>query len=67
MDLRCGRQWRYADSKAGIAPIIRRPTTARKTGLRWVGASVIWREINIPKRLYFTPKMLPAIVYSDPD
>lgn len=55
----------YADP-AGIAPIVAIPTTAG-TGSEVGRASVILDEELHTKKIIFHPKMLPAIVISDPE
>ena len=60
-----GDNWSYADL-AGIAPIIAVPTTAG-TGSEVGRASVILDEKLHTKKIIFHPKMLPAIVISDPE
>lgn len=59
-----GDNWSYADEN-GIAPIIAIPTTSG-TGSEVGRASVILDEENYTKKIIFHPKMLPAIVISDP-
>jgi alcohol dehydrogenase class IV len=60
-----GDNWRRADP-AGIAPIVAVPTTAG-TGSEVGRASVILDESDHTKKIVFHPKMLPAIVISDPE
>lgn len=60
-----GDNWSYADP-AGIAPIVAIPTTAG-TGSEVGRASVILDEKQHTKKIIFHPKMLPAIVISDPE
>ncbi|GGW28994.1 iron-containing alcohol dehydrogenase [Arenibacter certesii] len=60
-----GDNWSYADL-AGIAPIIAIPTTAG-TGSEVGRASVIVDEKIHVKKIIFHPKMIPAIVISDPE
>jgi len=60
-----GDNWSYADLD-GIAPIIAVPTTAG-TGSEVGRASVILDEKLHTKKIIFHPKMLPAIVISDPE
>ena len=57
--------WTRVD-EAGIAPIIALPTTAG-TGSEVGRASVITDEESHLKKIIFHPKMLPAIVISDPE
>ncbi len=59
-----GDNWKRADP-AGIAPVIAIPTTAG-TGSEVGRASVIVNEATHTKKIIFHPKMLPAIVISDP-
>ena len=59
-----GDNWSHADSN-GIAPIIAIPTTSG-TGSEVGRASVILDKKNCTKKIIFHPKMLPAIVISDP-
>ena len=59
-----GDNWSDADIN-GIAPIIAIPTTSG-TGSEVGRASVILDEKNYTKKIIFHPKMLPAIVISDP-
>ncbi len=59
-----GDNWSYAD-EAGIAPIIAVPTTSG-TGSEVGRASVILDEKEHTKKIIFHPKMLPALVISDP-
>ncbi len=60
-----GDNWLRADPK-GIAPIVAVPTTAG-TGSEVGRASVILDESDHTKKIVFHPKMLPAIVISDPE
>ena len=60
-----GDNWTRADP-AGIAPIVAVPTTAG-TGSEVGRASVILNEETHTKKVIFHPKMLPAIVISDPE
>ncbi len=60
-----GDNWLAADP-AGIAPIVAVPTTAG-TGSEVGRASVILDESDHTKKVIFHPKMLPAIVISDPE
>lgn len=60
-----GDNWTYANLE-GIAPIIAIPTTAG-TGSEVGRASVILNEKLHTKKIIFHPKMLPAIVISDPE
>jgi hypothetical protein len=60
-----GDNWLRADP-AGIAPIVAVPTTAG-TGSEVGRASVILDESDHTKKIVFHPKMLPAIVISDPE
>ncbi len=57
--------WARADP-AGIAPIIAVPTTAG-TGSEVGRAGVILDERQQVKRIIFHPKMMPAVVISDPE
>jgi alcohol dehydrogenase class IV len=60
-----GNNWTYANEK-GIAPIIAIPTTAG-TGSEVGRASVILDEEQHTKKIIFHPKILPAIVITDPE
>jgi len=60
-----GEQWRRADA-AGILPIIAVPTTAG-TGSEVGRAGVITNQETQTKKVIFHPKMMPAIVISDPE
>lgn len=60
-----GDNWKRVDPD-GVAPIIAVPTTAG-TGSETGRASVILDEAAHVKRIVFHPKMLPAIVISDPE
>lgn len=60
-----GDWWSRADSD-GIAPIVAVPTTAG-TGSEVGRASVITNAQLAEKKIIFHPKMLPAIVISDPE
>lgn len=60
-----GDWWTRADPD-GIAPIIAVPTTSG-TGSEVGRASVITKEDTHEKKIIFHPKMLPAIVISDPE
>jgi alcohol dehydrogenase class IV len=60
-----GDNWLRADPD-GIAPIVAVPTTAG-TGSEVGRASVILDESDHTKKIVFHPKMLPAIVISDPE
>ena len=60
-----GDNWLRADA-AGIAPVIAIPTTAG-TGSEVGRASVILDESQARKVIIFHPKMLPALVISDPE
>jgi alcohol dehydrogenase class IV len=60
-----GDWWTRADPK-GIAPIIAVPTTAG-TGSEVGRAGVVIDEATHTKKIIFHPKMLPAIVISDPE
>ena len=60
-----GDNWKAADPE-GIAPIVAVPTTAG-TGSEVGRASVILDESDHTKKVIFHPKMLPAIVISDPE
>ena len=57
--------WRRVDESA-IAPIVAVPTTAG-TGSEVGRASVITDEATHLKKIIFHPKMMPAIVISDPE
>jgi alcohol dehydrogenase class IV len=57
--------WTRADP-AGIAPVIAVPTTAG-TGSEVGRAAVILNETSHEKKIIFHPRMLPAIVISDPE
>lgn len=59
-----GDNWTYAN-ETGIAPIIAVPTTSG-TGSEVGRASVILDEKHHTKKIIFHPKMLPALVISDP-
>ncbi len=59
-----GEWWTRADP-AGIAPIIAVPTTAG-TGSEVGRAGVITDEATHTKKIIFHPKMMPAIVITDP-
>ncbi len=60
-----GDNWSHAIEEA-IAPIIAVPTTSG-TGSEVGRASVILDETSHSKKIIFHPKMLPAIVISDPE
>ena len=60
-----GDNWKAADPD-GIAPIVAVPTTAG-TGSEVGRAGVIVDETTHTKKIIFHPKMLPAIVISDPE
>mgnify|MGYP002623732894 CR=1 FL=1 len=60
-----GDNWKAADAE-GIPPIIAVPTTAG-TGSEVGRAGVILDESDHTKKVIFHPKMLPAIVISDPE
>jgi len=60
-----GDNWKAADPN-GIAPIVAVPTTAG-TGSEVGRAGVIVDETTHTKKIIFHPKMLPAIVISDPE
>lgn len=60
-----GDNWKGADPD-GIAPIIAVPTTAG-TGSEVGRAGVILDESDHTKKVIFHPKMMPAIVISDPE
>ncbi len=60
-----GDNWKAADEN-GIAPIVAVPTTAG-TGSEVGRAGVIVDETTHTKKIIFHPKMLPAIVISDPE
>ncbi len=60
-----GDNWQQADANA-IAPIIAVPTTAG-TGSEVGRAGVILNEETHSKKIIFHPRMLPAIVISDPE
>ncbi|MBI3896909.1 MAG: iron-containing alcohol dehydrogenase [Gammaproteobacteria bacterium] len=59
-----GDWWTRADP-TGIAPVVAVPTTAG-TGSEVGRAAVIVNEATHEKKIIFHPKMLPAIVISDP-
>jgi alcohol dehydrogenase class IV len=59
-----GDWWTRADPR-GIAPVIAVPTTAG-TGSEVGRAGVILNESTHQKKIIFHPKMMPAIVISDP-
>ena len=60
-----GDNWKAADPN-GIAPIVAVPTTAG-TGSEVGRAGVIVDEAAHVKKIIFHPKMMPAIVISDPE
>ncbi|RXF68548.1 iron-containing alcohol dehydrogenase [Hansschlegelia zhihuaiae] len=60
-----GDWWTRADA-AKIAPIVAVPTTAG-TGSEVGRAAVVTNEETHEKKIIFHPKMLPAIVVSDPE
>jgi alcohol dehydrogenase class IV len=60
-----GDWWTRADP-AGIAPVVAVPTTAG-TGSEVGRAGVILNEETHQKKIIFHPKMMPAIVVSDPE
>jgi alcohol dehydrogenase class IV len=60
-----GNNWTFANEE-GIAPIIAIPTTAG-TGSEVGRASVILDEEQHTKKIIFHPKILPAIVLTDPE
>lgn len=60
-----GDNWTRAKPE-GIAPIIAVPTTSG-TGSETGRASVITKEDTHEKKIIFHPKMLPALVISDPE
>lgn len=60
-----GDNWKAANAE-GIAPVIAVPTTAG-TGSEVGRASVILNEETQTKKVIFHPRMLPAIVISDPE
>ncbi|HEY5598907.1 MAG TPA: iron-containing alcohol dehydrogenase [Kiloniellales bacterium] len=60
-----GDNWKAADP-AGIAPIVAVPTTAG-TGSEVGRAGVIVDEATHTKKIIFHPKMMPAVVISDPE
>ena len=60
-----GNNWTFANEQ-GIAPIIAIPTTAG-TGSEVGRASVILDEEQHTKKIIFHPKILPAIVITDPE
>lgn len=60
-----GDNWTAADPN-GIAPIVAVPTTAG-TGSEVGRAGVIVDEATHTKKIIFHPKMMPAIVISDPE
>jgi len=58
-------EWKRADPE-GIAPIVAVPTTAG-TGSETGRAGVITDESDHTKKIIFHPKMMPAVVISDPE
>ncbi|WP_445679964.1 iron-containing alcohol dehydrogenase [Radicibacter daui] len=60
-----GDWWTRADP-AGILPIVAVPTTAG-TGSEVGRAGVITQEATHTKKVIFHPKMMPAVVISDPE
>jgi len=60
-----GDNWKRADIDS-IAPVIAIPTTAG-TGSEVGRAAVILDESNQSKKIIFHPRMLPALVISDPE
>jgi 4-hydroxybutyrate dehydrogenase len=60
-----GDWWTRADP-AGIHPVVAVPTTAG-TGSEVGRASVITKSDTAEKKIIFHPKMLPAVVISDPE
>ncbi len=60
-----GDNWKAADPE-GIAPIVAVPTTAG-TGSEVGRAGVIVDEATHTKKIIFHPKMMPAVVISDPE
>jgi alcohol dehydrogenase class IV len=60
-----GDWWTRADPR-GIAPVIAIPTTAG-TGSEVGRAGVVVNEATHQKKIIFHPKMMPAIVISDPE
>jgi alcohol dehydrogenase class IV len=57
--------WTRADA-AGIAPVVAVPTTAG-TGSEVGRAAVILNEATHEKKIIFHPRMMPAVVISDPE
>ncbi|MEZ5866392.1 MAG: iron-containing alcohol dehydrogenase [Geminicoccaceae bacterium] len=60
-----GDWWKRADT-AGIAPVVAVPTTAG-TGSEVGRAGVITNSATHTKKVIFHPRMLPAVVISDPE
>jgi alcohol dehydrogenase class IV len=60
-----GDWWTRADPR-GIAPVIAIPTTAG-TGSEVGRAGVVVNEATHQKKIIFHPKMMPAVVISDPE
>ena len=60
-----GDNWKRVDAEA-VAPTVAIPTTAG-TGSEVGRASVILDESNQAKKIIFHPRMLPAVVISDPE
>jgi alcohol dehydrogenase class IV len=60
-----GDWWTRADPR-GIAPVIAIPTTAG-TGSEVGRAGVVLNEATHQKKIIFHPKMMPAVVISDPE
>jgi alcohol dehydrogenase class IV len=60
-----GDWWTRADA-SGIAPVVAVPTTAG-TGSEVGRAGVILNEATHQKKIIFHPRMMPAIVISDPE
>jgi len=58
--------WYTRADPAGIAPIVAVPTTAG-TGSEVGRASVITNSLTHVKKIIFHPKVLPAVVISDPE
>ena len=60
-----GDWWTRADER-GIAPVVAVPTTAG-TGSEVGRAGVVINEATHQKKIIFHPKMMPAVVISDPE
>ena len=60
-----GDWWTRADAR-GIAPVIAIPTTAG-TGSEVGRAGVVVNEATHQKKIIFHPRMMPAVVISDPE